>query len=88
MLPEYYELFTKRSFYIVRFIGLIMLYSNAIPKKEEYNMKNIRVYRSKHTPAYPNEAAPGYFTQKLLDGITSAVTGMGILAIFFFLMTM
>ena len=48
----------------------------------------MKTYQTRHIPAYPNEAAPGYFSQKLLDGITSAITGMGILAIFFFLITM
>lgn len=51
-------------------------------------MKAVNRYTNNFIPAYPNEAAPEYFAQKLLDGITSAVTGMGIIAIFFFLMTM
>lgn len=51
-------------------------------------MKATSHYKHSYTPAYPNEAEPGYFVQKLLDGITSAITGMGILAIFFFLITM
>lgn len=48
----------------------------------------MKTYQMKHQPTYPNEADPGYFSQKLLDGITSVITGMGILAIFFFLITM
>lgn len=48
------------------------------------------IIRNSHNcrPPYPNEAEPGYFAQKLLDGITSAITGMGVLAILFFLITM
>ena len=48
------------------------------------NHKNYRYF----VPAYPNQAHPSYFSGKLLDAITSAVTGMGVLAIFFFLITL
>lgn len=41
-----------------------------------------------YAPAYPNEAHPSYFSQKLVDGVTSAVTGMGVIAILFFLITL
>ena len=51
-------------------------------------MKVIHYQNHDRAPYYPNEAAPDYFRQRLLDGITSAITGMGILAIFFFLITM
>lgn len=51
-------------------------------------MKAINSYRNQFAPTYPNQAAPGYFEEKLLDGITSAITGMGIVAIFIFLITM
>lgn len=36
-------------------------------------------------PRYPNEADRRYFEQKLLDGITSVITGMGVITIFFYL---
>jgi hypothetical protein len=39
-------------------------------------------------PAYPNEANPSYFRDKLMDAVTSAVTGMGVIAIIFFLFTL
>lgn len=51
-------------------------------------MKILNHSHRPYAPAYPNQADPRYFQQKLLDGVTSAVTGMGILAIFFFLITM
>lgn len=51
-------------------------------------MKTANRYTNTYAPAYPNAASPEYFAQKLLDGITSAVTGMGIIAIFLFLFTM
>jgi hypothetical protein len=41
-----------------------------------------------HARPYPNAAHRSYFTGKLLDAITSTVTGMGIITILFFLMTM
>lgn len=36
---------------------------------------------------YPNAAEPGYFTGKLLDTITAAVTCMGTVTLFFYLAT-
>ena len=36
-----------------------------------YSSRRVRRY------AYPNAAEPSYFTQKLLDAITAAVTCMG-----------
>ena len=51
-------------------------------------MKVIHQTRPVYAAAYPNEADSRYFAQKLLDGITSAVAGMGVVAIFFFLLTM
>lgn len=51
-------------------------------------MKQLNNTRYSHVPSYPNEADPGYFSQRLLDGITSAITGMGVLAIFVFLITL
>lgn len=37
---------------------------------------------------YPNAAEPGYFVQKFLDGVTAVVTGIGAIAVLFFLITM
>lgn len=39
-------------------------------------------------PAYPNQASEGYLRQRLLDGITCVVTGMGVVAIFIFFITL
>lgn len=53
-------------------------------------MNAIRQRRRYYSPyrSYPNAADRSYFAGKLLDGITSAVTGMGVITILFFLMTM
>lgn len=51
-------------------------------------MKTNHHHVSRFAPAYPNEAEPGYFARKLLDAVTSTITGMGVLAIFFFLITL
>ena len=50
----------------------------------KHNHSNYRYF----TPSYPNEAHPSYFNQKLVDAVTSAVTGMGVIAILFFLITL
>lgn len=42
----------------------------------------------RHCRDYPNAADRSYFTEKILDGITSVVTGMGIITILLFLITM
>ena len=44
-------------------------------------------YRYYRRPC-PNAAEPGYFLDKLLDGILAVATGMGTLTIIFFLITM
>ena len=53
-------------------------------------MKSAKRRRRYYSPyhSYPNAADSHYFAGKLLDGITSAVTGMGVITILFFLMTM
>lgn len=53
-------------------------------------MKSIRRRRRYYSPyhSYPNAADSRYFAGKLLDGVTAAVTGMGIVTILFFLITM
>lgn len=35
--------------------------------------------------AYPNAAEPGYFLNRMIDGLLAAATGMGTVAILFFL---
>ena len=75
----------------VRFIVLIPLYTELTDKtKEAHNMKtNAYRYRyngPRNQPRYPNEADRRYFEQKLLDGVTSVITGMGIVTIFLYLM--
>ena len=37
---------------------------------------------------YPNAVEPGYFLDKLLDGMLALATAMGSVTIFFFLLTM
>lgn len=44
-------------------------------------------YRHYRRP-YPNAADPGYFLDKLVDGILAVATSMGCITIFFFLATM
>ena len=44
-------------------------------------------YRHYRRP-YPNAADPGYFLDKILDGLLAAVSCMGCVTIFFFLVTM
>ena len=36
---------------------------------------------------YPNEADPGYFAGKLLDAVTAAVTSLGTVTLFLYLIT-
>ena len=45
------------------------------------------IYRHYQRP-YPNAADPGYFLDRLVDGILSVVSGLGTIAFFFFLVTM
>jgi len=49
--------------------------------------QNLYVYRHYRRP-YPNAADPSYFANKLVDGILSVVSGMGVITFFFFLVTM
>ena len=50
-------------------------------RTNRYSAQRIRRY------TYPNEAAPGYFAGKLLDGITATVTVMGTVTLFLYLAT-
>lgn len=47
-----------------------------------YSARSVRRY------AYPNAAEPGYFLNKLLDGITVAVSGLGLITTLLFMATM
>ena len=51
------------------------------------NRKNLYVYRHYRRP-YPNAAEPSYFLDKLVDGILSVVSSLGVITFFFFLVTM
>ncbi len=42
----------------------------------------------RHCRPYPNAASRSYFNEKLLDGVTSVVTTMGIVFILLFLVTL
>lgn len=53
-----------------------------IVKRHPYSARPVRRY------AYPGAAEPRYFAEKLLDGVTAVVTGMGAIAVLFFLITM
>lgn len=46
-----------------------------------YSARRIRRY------AYPNAAEPSYFAQKLLDGVTAAVTCMGTVTVLMYFLT-
>lgn len=50
--------------------------------RHPYSARHIRRY------AYPNAAEPGYFFNKILDYITVAVSGFGLVTTLFFLATM
>lgn len=52
--------------------------------------RNIRRYANdyRHSRPYPNAATNSYFQEKLLDRVTSIVTGMGIITLLFFLITL
>ena len=46
-----------------------------------YSARRIQPY------AYPNAAEPSYFAQKLLDGVTAAVTCMGTVTLLMYFLT-
>ena len=46
-----------------------------------YSARRVRRY------AYPNAAEPSYFAQKLLDGVTAAVTCMGTVTLLMYFLT-
>ena len=78
----------------VRFNVLYPHYNVITKQKEEITMKSSKmnhrhsdIYRHYHKP-YPNAADPGYFVDKLIDGIVSVITGLGCVTFFLFLFTM
>ena len=52
--------------------------------------RKIRRYANdyRHSRPYPGAADNSYFTEKLLDTVTSVVTAMGVITLLFFLITM
>ena len=50
-------------------------------KRQNYFARPVRSY------SYPNEAEPGYFAGRLLDGITALVTAMGTVTMLMYLLT-
>jgi hypothetical protein len=54
-----------------------MTYTN---KRQNYFARPRRSY------TYPNEAEPGYFLGRLLDGITALVTALGTVTLLMFLL--
>ena len=54
--------------------------------KHQTCRKNLTIYRHYRRP-YPNAAEPGYFLDKLVDGMLALVTGMGSITFFLFLLT-
>lgn len=54
-------------------------------KKNHKNAKaNLQIYRS----PYPNAADPNYLKNKVVDGVLSLVSTMGVITFFCFLATM
>lgn len=57
-------------------------------------MKNIRKNTARNSqlyvyqPAYPNAAPPSYFTDKMLDALTTLVSAMGFVTAMVFLVIM
>lgn len=48
---------------------------------------NYSVRRGRRYP-YPNEAEPGYFAGRILDGLTALVTGMGAITLLVYFLTL
>ena len=61
--------------------------------EEERTMKTVAANRNYSTRPqrsypYPNAAEPGYFVDRLLDGITAMAICVGVVTVLFFLATM
>ena len=80
-----------KSVLIIRFIVPIPLYTVSTKTKEDTYMKK---HQKKHNPnlkihrkSYPNAADSTYWKDKIVDGILSLVSTLGIITLFFFLAT-
>lgn len=75
----------------IRFIGLMPWYTSVIQNsKEELHMKTrkSRYYINDHRYCrnFPNAADSSYFAERMLDRVTSVITGTGIVFILLFLL--
>ena len=50
--------------------------------------KNTLTVVKQNQPSYPNAAAPGYYTEKILNLVTVVVSGMGFVSAMLFLAAM
>ena len=55
--------------------------------KHMHASKSYSTRRSRRYP-YPNEADPGYFTGRLLDGLTALASCMGTITLLFYFLTL
>ena len=55
-------------------------------KKKKSN-RNLTVYHAQR-PTYPNAADPNYVTQKILNIATGIASGMGLITVMIFLITL
>ena len=84
---------TLKKVLSVRFIVPFSCYALVTKTKEVHIMKRNRsrqnpsIYRHYRRP-YPNAAEPGYFMDKLVDGLLALVTAMGSVTFFLFLVTL
>lgn len=53
-----------------------------IANNRNYSARPIRSY------PYPNAAEPGYFAERILDGLTALAICIGVVTVLFFLATM
>lgn len=51
------------------------------------NRRHTYFARRRRRYPYPNEAEPGYFMGRLLDGITALVTSVGIVTLLMYFLT-
>lgn len=76
---------------MVRFIGLMLLYTQVIQNNKEVSQmktRKTRYYANDYRFGrdYPNAAHTSYFAERLLDRVTSVLTGMGIVFVLLFLL--
>ena len=53
-----------------------------IAAKQNYSARPLKSY------PYPNAAEPGYFADRILDGVTALAICIGVVTVLFFLATM